>query len=136
VFTQVQQQRSTPSLFIQDFEMKATTLIALSAALFASAGIATSASAQEKTHAEVRLELIQAEAQGLRFVTDTSYPEVNPIFEQQVARLQLQNGGTGASMEGSSAAGKPATATATAASTAPAASCVGPAGFCSPYFGS
>jgi hypothetical protein len=134
VFTQVQQQRSTPSLFIQEFEMKATTLIALSAALFASAGIATSASAQEKTSAEVRQELIQAEAQGLRFVTDTSYPEVNPIFEQQVARLQLQNGGTGASMEGSSAAGKPATAT--AASTAPAASCVGPAGFCSPYFGS
>ncbi|NPT55376.1 DUF4148 domain-containing protein [Paraburkholderia elongata] len=114
--------------------MKTTALIALSVALFATAGIATSASAQEKTRADVRQELIQAETQGLHFVTDTSYPEVNPIFEQQVARLQLQGGGTGAPMGGSSAAGKQAIIA--VARTAAPSSCVGPSGFCTLYFGS
>jgi Domain of unknown function (DUF4148) len=51
----------------------------ISMTLIALAGAMTNASAQEKTRAEVRQELIQAENNGLRFVTDTSYPEVNPI---------------------------------------------------------
>ncbi|WP_407947728.1 DUF4148 domain-containing protein [Paraburkholderia solitsugae] len=133
MFTQ-KQQLSTLSHCIQEFEIKTAALTVLSVALFATAGIATSASAQEKTRAEVRQELIQAETQGLQFVTDTSYPEVNPIFKQQVARLQLQGSGTGAPMGGSSAAGKQAI-TAVASTAAPS-SCVGPSDYCTPYFGS
>ena len=107
--------------------------IALSVAFLATAGIASSASAQEKTRAEVRQELIQAENNGLRFVTDTSYPEVNPIFEKQVARLkQKSESGFGADMKGASAAGKAGVAAAGAG----ASSCVGPAAYCTPYFGS
>ena len=70
------------------------------------AGITSDAFAQEKTRAEVRQELIQAENNGLHFVTDTSYPGINPIFEQQAARLKQQSeSGVGADMTGSSATG-------------------------------
>jgi hypothetical protein len=82
-------------------------VLGLSMILLALAGIASNASAaQEKTRAEVRQELIQAENNGLRFVTDTSYPDVNPIFAQQVDRLKQQSeSGTGTDMSGSSDAG-------------------------------
>jgi hypothetical protein len=111
----------------------------LSMMLLASAGIASNASAQEKTRAEVRQELIQAENNGLRYVTDTSYPGVNPIFAQQAAQLKLQSeSGTGADMSGSSAAGQREAAgkagTGQSRSVIPA--CVGPVSFCTPYFGS
>jgi hypothetical protein len=46
----------------------------------AMAGVTSNAFAQEKTRAEVRQELIQAENNGLHFVTETSYPGINPIF--------------------------------------------------------
>ena len=114
--------------------MNKRSLIAFSVAFLAIAGTTSNAFSQEKTRAEVRQELIQAETQGLQFVTDTSYPEVNPIFKQQVARLQLQGSGTGAPMGGSSAAGKQAI-TAVASTAAPS-SCVGPSDYCTPYFGS
>jgi hypothetical protein len=102
-------------------------------AFLAIAGTTSNAFAQEKTRAEVRQELIQAENNGLHFVTDTSYPGVNPIFEQQAARLKHQSeSGVGADTTGSSATG-----TARLAKHHPAAqACVGPVDFCTPYFGS
>jgi Domain of unknown function (DUF4148) len=116
--------------------MNARIRIALCVTLFATAGIATGASAQEKTRAEVRQELIQAENNGLRFVTDTSYPDVNPMFEQQVARLRQQSdsgsGSGGAAQSGLTATGKPANR----ANAADSSACVGPISFCEPYFGS
>ncbi|HEX7908730.1 MAG TPA: DUF4148 domain-containing protein [Paraburkholderia sp.] len=114
--------------------MKTRSIVAFSVALLATAGIVTSASAQEKTRAEVRQELIQAENNGLNFVTDTSYPAVNPIFEQQVARLKSQaDSGSGAPMGGSSTAGNAAVATIGSHNASSA--CVGPVSFCSPFFG-
>src|ERR1700730_1237438 len=84
--------------------MNKRSSIALSMVFLAMAGITSNAFAQEKTRAEVRQELIQAENDGLRFVTDTSYPEINPIFEQQAARLKQQSeSGVGADMTGSRA---------------------------------
>ena len=65
--------------------MNRRSSIALSMVFLAMAGITSNAFAQEKTRVEVRQELIQAENNGLHFVTDTSYPEINPIFEQQAA---------------------------------------------------
>jgi hypothetical protein len=37
-----------------------------------------------KTRAEVYQELIEAQQNGLDYISDTSYPEVNPLFAQQV----------------------------------------------------
>jgi len=86
--------------------MNRRSSIALSMVFLAMAGITSNAFAQEKTRVEVRQELIQAENNGLHFVTDTSYPQINPIFEQQAARLKQQSeSGVGADMTGSSATG-------------------------------
>ena len=51
----------------------------------ASVGAVTAASAQGLTRAEVQQQLIQAEENGSRFVSDTSYPDVSPVFAQQFA---------------------------------------------------
>lgn len=102
--------------------------------LLAGAGIAINAQAQEKTRAQVRQELIEAEHNGLNFVSETSYPDVAPIFQQQVARLKQQNSGSGmgAATTGTSDAGhvKPKT------SPSDPSGCVGPVSFCTPYSGS
>jgi hypothetical protein len=119
--------------------MNKSYVFGLSMMLLASAGIASTASAQEKTRAEVRQELIQAENNGLRFVTDTSYPDVNPIFAQQAAQLKQQSeSGTGADMSGSSVAGQREAAgkVGTGQSRSAISACVGPVSFCTPYFGS
>jgi hypothetical protein len=55
-------------------------------------GFVTDVSAQDLTHAKVRAELSQVENNGSRFVTDTSYLDVNRIFTQKVARLKKQLG--------------------------------------------
>ena len=108
--------------------MKKRTAIALSMALLAAAGIATSASAHEKTRAEVRQELIQGENDGTRFVTD----DVARIYQMQAAqRTQQSADGYGADMGDSSASGK-ATGSQTHATPA---SCLGPVNFCRPFFG-
>jgi hypothetical protein len=47
-----------------------------------------SAFAQGKTRAEGYQELIEAQQNGLNYVTDTSYPDVNPIYMPQVTRMK------------------------------------------------
>jgi lysylphosphatidylglycerol synthetase-like protein (DUF2156 family) len=113
-------------------------VLGLSMIVLASAGIVSNASAQEKTRAEVRQELIQAENNGLRFVTDASYPDVSPVFAQQVARLKEQSeSGTGAGMSGSRAAGQREAAGKASIGQSHAAipACAGPVSFCTPFFG-
>ena len=61
--------------------MKKIAFAALSVVVLAAS---SSAFAQGKTRAEVYQELIEAQQNGLNYVTDTSYPDVNPIFAQQV----------------------------------------------------
>jgi hypothetical protein len=63
--------------------MKKLAFAALSVAVLAAS---SSAFAQGKTRAEVYQELIQAEQNGLNYVTDASYPDVSPVFAQQVAQ--------------------------------------------------
>ena len=101
--------------------------------LAAAAGIAINVQAQEKTRAQVRQELIEAERNGLNFVSDTSYPDVAPIFEQQVARLKQQNSdsGMGVSTTGTSGAGHVKRETPPSDPSA----CVGPVSFCTIYSG-
>ncbi|QGZ59580.1 DUF4148 domain-containing protein [Paraburkholderia acidiphila] len=98
----------------------------------ASIGAVSTASAQGLTRAQVRQQLIEAQANGSQFVTDSSYPDVSPIFAQQVAHAKAQHeqqqqqapSGMGAPMQGTSDAGAPHTA------------CVGPVSFCNLYSGS
>ncbi len=44
--------------------------------------------AQGKTRAEAYQELVEAQHNGLNYVTDTSYPDVNPMLAPQVARMK------------------------------------------------
>lgn len=64
--------------------MKKFAMVAASLAVLAS----SSAFAQSKTRAEVYQELIQAQQNGLNYVTETSYPDVNPIYMPQVMRMK------------------------------------------------
>jgi hypothetical protein len=109
-------------------------LVAAAVAAISLAGIAPQASAQALTRAQVRQELIDAENNGLRFVTDTSYPDASPLFQRQAEQMPQRQAGTavGSDPAASSEAGKPAT---TSPRQRPAA-CVGPASFCAVYFGS
>ncbi|MFP3552092.1 DUF4148 domain-containing protein [Paraburkholderia sp. SIMBA_049] len=113
--------------------MKKLALLTVSIAALASTAFASNAFAQEKTRAEVRQELIQAEQNGSQFVTDTSYPEVAPIYQQQVAHQKAAQESEGAGMAGTHAEGSrmPVTGANAGMST-----CVGPVSYCSVYFGS
>ena len=66
--------------------MKKLAIAAISLVALMSSG----AFAQSKTRAEVYQELIEAQQNGLNYVTDTSYPDVNPIFEAQVTRMKQE----------------------------------------------
>ncbi|KVL19875.1 DUF4148 domain-containing protein [Burkholderia sp. MSMB1826] len=109
-------------------------LVAATVAAMSLAGVATQASAQALTREQVRQELIDAENNGLRFVTDTSYPDVSSLFRQQVDQLPQRQASTavGGDPAMSSEAGKPAAMSPRQR----AAACVGPASFCAIYFGS
>ncbi|MFT4437498.1 DUF4148 domain-containing protein [Caballeronia sp. 15715] len=92
--------------------MKTLSVAVLFLATIASAHAFT----QTKTRAEVYQELIAAQQDGRDFVTDTSYPDVNPIFahqleqQQQEARL-AQNQTTNANAVASSSASNSSSAT-------------------------
>ena len=110
-------------------------LVAAAVAAISLAGVATQASAQALTRAQVRQELIDAENNGLRFVTDTSYPDVSPLFQRQAEQMPQRQSSTavGSDPAASSEAGKPA---AMSPRQQRPAACVGPASFCTIYFGS
>jgi hypothetical protein len=107
--------------------MKKLAFIALSAAVLAS----SSAFAQGVTRAEVQQQLVQAEQNGSRLVTDASYPDVSPIYENQLAHQQHGSSAYGGMASGSSASGARLAMT-----PASSGSCVGPRTFCDPYAGS
>ena len=72
--------------------MKKIVFAVLSVAVLAS----SSAFAEGKTRAQVYQELIEAQQNGLEYVTDSSYPAVNSIYAQQAARLQQQTAASSA----------------------------------------
>jgi hypothetical protein len=117
-------------LFLKEFEMNFRRPLIVSLVALGCISALSTASAQGLTRAQVRAELVQAEANGSQFVTDSSYPDVSPIFAQQVAhqkaqqQQQQQPDAMGAPMHGTSDSG------------APRAACVGPVSFCNLYSGS
>jgi hypothetical protein len=64
--------------------MKKSAMVAISLVVLAS----SSAFAQGKTRAEIYQELIEAQQNGLNYITDSSYPDVDPMFAAQVARMK------------------------------------------------
>jgi hypothetical protein len=92
----------------------------------ASLGAVATASAQGLTRDQVHQQLVEAEGNGSGFVTDASYPDVSPVFAQQVAR--------GATQRTASGVGMPAAGTSD--SGAPHTACVGPVSYCNIYQGS
>ncbi|RQR85568.1 DUF4148 domain-containing protein [Burkholderia sp. Bp9012] len=109
-------------------------LVAAAVAAISLAGIVPQASAQALTRAQVRQQLIDAENKGLRFVTDTSYPDVSPLFQQQAEQMPRHQAETavGSDPAATSDAGRPTVLPSRPRSAA----CVGPESFCTPYFGS
>ena len=61
--------------------MKKITFAALSLVVLAAS---SNVFAEGKTRAQVYQELIEAQQNGLNYVTDASYPDVSPVFAQQV----------------------------------------------------
>jgi phosphoenolpyruvate synthase/pyruvate phosphate dikinase len=78
--------RVRPAQLTQELNMKKLVMVSLSLALLAS----SSAFAEGKTRAEVYQELIEAQQNGLAFVTDASYPDVSPAFAGTVAWMKAQ----------------------------------------------
>jgi hypothetical protein len=72
--------------------MKMLALVTVSAfvAALGSASVFAQTQTQGKTRAEVYQELIEAQQNGLNFVTDASYPEVSPGFQGTVEYLKKQ----------------------------------------------
>jgi hypothetical protein len=66
--------------------MKMFAMLAVSVAALGS----TNVFAQSKTRAQVYQELIEAQQNGLNFVTDASYPDVSPGFQGTVEYLKKQ----------------------------------------------
>ena len=78
------------------------------AVLFLATIASVHAFAQTKTRAQVYQELIQAQQDGRDFVTDTSYPDVNPIFAHQLEQQQKARLGRNQTANANSAAPEPA----------------------------
>jgi hypothetical protein len=115
-------------LLPKEFEMNARRPIIASLIALGCISALSTASAEGLTRAQVYQQLIDAEANGSQFVTDSSYPDVSPVFAQQVAHAKAQqqpaSSAMGAPMQGTSDAG------------APQSVCVGPVSFCNLYSGS
>ncbi|MDR5806264.1 DUF4148 domain-containing protein [Caballeronia sp. LZ001] len=105
--------------------MNLVKLAAVSAALVLSSG----AFAQSLTRAEVRAQLVQAEQNGSRLVVDASYPDVSPIYQNQVAHANSADttsyGGAASTRDSGNARMNMS-----------ASQCVGPYSFCHIYAGS
>jgi hypothetical protein len=106
--------------------MNIAKLIAVSAALMVSSG----AFAQDVTRAEVRAQLVQAEQNGSRLVTDASYPDVSPIYQNQVSRVSGANESQASGYGGMKSGAESGTVRPGAEM------CVGPYSFCHLYGGS
>lgn len=114
--------------------MKALSLIVMSAAVL----VSSSAFAQGLTRAEVKQQLVEAQQDGSRFVTNASYPDISPVYADQAARLKASSEiASTASTDTSAYGGMPAGTSSVAKSSrmSPEA-CVGPVSFCNIYAGS
>lgn len=108
--------------------MKSITTLFLASALLISSAV----QAQGLTRAEVKQQLIEARANGLDYITESSYPVVHPSFEHRIKAKQPADGyggvPVGSQQSGVAPHGHPM----------PGGNphCVGPVSFCNIYAGS
>jgi len=99
------------------------------------------AHAEGLTRAQVRQQLIEAQQDGLGYVTDASYPDISPVYKAEVEQRRAKrahDSGFGGQTDGSTASGIAGTAAAMPVQTgspAPKDNCVGPVSFCNLYSG-
>lgn len=108
--------------------MKKLALFALSAAVL----VSSSAFAQGLTRAEVRQQLVEAQQNGSEYVTDSSYPDISPAFQNQFAKRQQNSAAYGGVASGSSVSAPRMSMGGAQGHDA----CVGPVSFCNIYAGS
>ena len=108
--------------------MKTLTLLTLSAAIL----VSSSAFAQGLTRSEVRQQLVEAQQNGSEYVSNESYPDIPPVFQNQAANQQKNASAYGGVAAGSNAGAPRARLGGTQAPEA----CVGPVSFCNIYSGS
>jgi hypothetical protein len=96
-----------------------------------------------RTRAQVYAELIEAQENGSRYVTEASYPDVSIIHQERVKKMREARAAKVAAAEaGQSGEGPAITGTSDAGSgthhhgAERGEKCVGPASFCNLYFGS
>ncbi|MGY6156284.1 DUF4148 domain-containing protein [Paraburkholderia graminis] len=104
--------------------------LAVAASALAAPALSFAQSSEPVTRAEVRADLVRLEHAGYKsaLASDAYYPNDIQAAEAKVAAQQGSGGFGGAQQRTSS--GAPARMSMTTST------CVGPAGFCSPYFGS
>ncbi|KVO22191.1 hypothetical protein WJ74_35485 [Burkholderia ubonensis] len=86
-----------------------------------------------KTRAQVYQELIEAKANGLDYVTDTSYPDISPLHAARFASKAKQSEKRTVADTRSEATPTSSNSMSRAAYEEP---CVGPRTFCNPHTGS
>ncbi|WP_082721789.1 MULTISPECIES: DUF4148 domain-containing protein [unclassified Burkholderia] len=115
--------------------MKTLACLAIVVGTFTAPALSFAQSATPLTRAQVRADLVRVERAGYNPATgnDPQYPSDIQAAEAKVAAQQQQatSGFGSAPPDGTSASGKHVLAPKHAS-----ASCVGPASFCNPYFGS
>ncbi|MEM5389173.1 DUF4148 domain-containing protein [Paraburkholderia phymatum] len=121
--------------------MRVHKFVGIAMLSFASAAYVGAAHAQGLTREQVRQQLIEAQQNGLSFVTDASYPDVSPVYQHQVDQMRAthaHDSGVGAQASGNTESGASKDASKMPMQTPPTPhdDCVGPVSFCNIYFGS
>jgi hypothetical protein len=125
----------------EDRTMRVRKFVGIVMLSFASAAYVGAAHAQGLTREQVRQQLIEAQQNGLSFVTDASYPDVSPVYQHQVDKMRAthaHDSGVGAQASGSTESGASKASPQMPMQTRPTPhdDCVGPVSFCNIYFGS
>jgi hypothetical protein len=108
--------------------MKTLAWLTLSTAVL----VSSSAFAQGLTRSEVRQQLVEAQQNGSEYVSNSSYPDISPVFQNQVANQQKNAGAYGGVAAGSTMSAPRAKLNGTQSPE----TCVGPVSFCNIYAGS
>ena len=111
--------------------MKTLAWLTLSTAVL----VSSSAFAQGLTRSEVRQQLVEAEQNGSQYVSNASYPDISPVFQNQVANQQKNANAYGGVAAGSGMSAPRVKLNGTNGTQSPE-TCVCPVSFCNIYAGS
>jgi hypothetical protein len=126
----------------KDLAMITRKIVGITLLFCASFASLSVANAKGLTREQVVQQLIDAQQNGSMYVTDASYPDVSPIYQQQVDQLRAAHArkstsGIGPQSSGTTESGNVSESLAMSSNGEPAShdDCVGPVSFCKIYFG-